>query len=74
MEREVQWAKAGVKDAKRHPFAHMAGRALIREQTKQLGHRLGIAARLDIDQRIQDLKLSGLGPKRELQIADCKCR
>jgi hypothetical protein len=35
---------------------------------------LGIAARLDIDQRIQDLKVSGLGPKRELQIADCKCR
>ena len=72
MEREVQWAKAGVKQARYHPFAHMAGRAHRREQIKQLGHHLGIAERLDIDQRIANGKNSNLGPKHEQQIDNCE--
>jgi hypothetical protein len=73
MEREVQWAKAGVKDAKKKPFVHMAGRALRREQIKHLGHRLGISRRLNLDQRIKDMKDGKLGPKREVQEMNCKC-
>lgn len=73
MEREVQWAKAGVKDAKKQPFAHMAGRALRREQIKHLGHRLGISRQLDVDQRLKDSKDGSLGPKREVQEMGCKC-
>ncbi|KIM20269.1 hypothetical protein M408DRAFT_308535 [Serendipita vermifera MAFF 305830] len=67
MEREVQWAKAGVKHARNHPFIHMGHRALRREQIKQLGYRLGITELLDIDQRIANSKNQNLGPKHEKQ-------
>jgi hypothetical protein len=73
MEREVQWAKAGVKDARHHPFVHMANRALRREQLKQLGHRLHISKLLDIKQRVIDSKMKNRGPKREQQHLTCEC-
>jgi hypothetical protein len=72
MEREVQWAKAGVKEARHHPFVHMATRALRREQLKQLGHRLQISKLLDIKQRVANSKVKNRGPKREQQTLTCE--
>jgi hypothetical protein len=64
MERQVQWAKALVQRARQHPFQYLSKQSLMKEQIRQIGHRLERSHAFDLPALVAEGKRK-LGRRRE---------
>jgi len=72
MERQVQWAKAQVRHAKREPFTHLDYKALSRERITTVAHRYSLEKELDERILHNRIKSANYGPKKAT-FPGCMC-